>query len=79
MANYEEEVRRRMEQAAAELPAPECPVDEPLDAAFGLKRGLRKLGAKVGLVKHPSAQAIGDIKRGKVGDHEYSKPPKRRK
>lgn len=72
--NYEEQVRKDLEKAAAE----QHPVED-IDAAFGIKRSLRKLGAKIGLVKHPSKQTIGDIKRGKVGDHEYSKSPKRRK
>lgn len=82
MPSYEEQVRQQMEQAAKDQqsqPAPDCPLSDDIDAAFSIKRSLRKLGAKIGLVKHPTAQAIGDLKRGKVGDSDLSKPPKRRK
>ena len=78
MPSYEEQVRREMEATAKEQ---QCPVEEDIDAPLSIKRTLRKIGAKVGLVKHPSKQTIGDIKRGKVGESEggRSGKPKRSK
>ncbi len=73
MPNYEEQIRRDMEAAAKEQ---QCPVEEDIDAPLGIKRGLRKLGAKIGLVKHPSKQTIGDIRRGKVGESEGGRTPR---
>lgn len=62
MANYEEEVRRRMEQAAAE-----CPIEEPVDAALGFreyKKELRKempksYNKRVAIKKGETSRKIG--------------------
>lgn len=52
--NYEEKVRRQLEEAA------KCPVDGEVDAAFGIGRTLKKVGVKV-------KKAVRNVRRATYG------------
>lgn len=62
--NYEEQVRREMERAAAEQ---QCPVDEDIDAAFNLNLYPRSKGLRMFAKDSSRLRKLGVKMRPKAG------------